>query len=244
MRKFWAGCVLLALATLGLSLPSSVAAEPEDLPDLLPLFVEGQAHFEIGMDDNENARALRFDTYILNAGSLPLEIRGLLADDPWRAHASQCVRFDGPACAEEHQAGTLRWFAPDWIERCFSFEGIARYELRELVDGEPDQRPDGLVAEREVSFALEDDIPWGEFNAGPPAYFYCAGFLRQGLSVGYVSTRAHDDRGQFLELGGRNGRFALIIRVDPHGHIKQASTSNDGLVIPIHVLGSRVEVLS
>jgi hypothetical protein len=120
----------------------------------------------------------------------------------------------------------------DYVEGCYAYEGGFTYELRRLVDGVPNWAPSAVVrTSGALAFAFEDDAQDEEQNQGEasvPAYPLClGGFVRQGLSPGWLDVRYEDERQQFLVLDNLTGTFALVVRVNPEGAIHETTLADN-----------------
>jgi hypothetical protein len=196
-------------------------------------------------------RGLHFSTFLINGGSFPLEIKGTLReDDPANARAEQCVAFtDAGVCEAFQPAGSLHFYPLDYTpedplfpENCYSLEGIVRYELRAIAGGAPDMSPGGLKTQNVADHSLEDEQPSGDHDTEGvlPTYSTCAGFVRQGISPGYMERRFPDDRGQYLDLAGRHGDFALVMVADPFDRIHESNEQDNITYRLIRVINDTV----
>ena len=253
-RVAW--CVGVMTLSVLLHVGVSVAEPADQLPDLrpyLPLGALGDV-IDIVEDDFEapSGRALRFESYVHNAGSMPLVIQGRERQGTGvrTRRALQCLP-DGSqlgivGCPIERDAGALQLYEMVDLfdpERCFSFENLVLYELRAVLDGEPDFRPEGLIASTDAAFPLEDDVSWAGASTTTTQHPSCLGWQRQGLTPGFMTRRHLEQRGQYLDIAGRNGTFALVMNVDPLDRLAESDETNNTTWLIVRISGLNVEVI-
>lgn len=240
--------VVLALALLA---PGSVAsAGPDQLPNLRP-----RRPFEIHVNLADGTSyynpiyALRFSTAVANPSGHDFDLLGVPnpSGDPLNAtaQAEQCVKWLGDVCLSRQTVGTFAWHA---AHGHMHFDDFAMYELRGLdTSGQPDMSAEGLVAGGEkVSFCLED-VARSEETAGDGnrVYATCSGFS-QGISAGWADVYSWWLPGQQILLEGvPDGRYALVITVDPLGQLLESDISDNVSYALIELLedGTKVKVL-
>jgi hypothetical protein len=68
--------------------------------------------------------------------------------------------------------------------------------------------------------------------------------LRQGISIGYGDDYVPRLEGQWIDVTGvRDGRYVLVHRADPDGHIVQRTRANDASSALVELRGRTVRVL-
>lgn len=231
---------VLALASLALMV-SAAAGAPATLPDLKPLPPDDLV---VAIPDQleQGERALRFTVTTMNVGNYALELLGIPTADPMRATAMQCMSWLTRVCTERRASGELAFHEE---HSHWHFEGYALYELRTLVGDDPDMGPDGLVAGGEkVSFCLQDGDAASERPPGdaPRIYRGCWGLL-QGISPGWADTYDYVLPGQQIVIDAvPDGRYALVVTIDPEGRLAETLRSNNVAVRRLEIFrgGSKV----
>lgn len=234
--------VPLAVALLGAGFlfPGPAGAQVDMLPNLVALPAENIHVGATDYPDEEGPRALRFATSTANHGDHPLELYGSV-QTPYSAAAQQCVNFvDRGLCLERRDVGGFV-FHP--AHGHWHFEDYALYELRTLKrNGKPNMKPSGLAAPgRKVSFCLIDveENAGGSGSSSPPGPFYtgCLGVF-QGISPGWADVYHSELEGQQIPLlGVRDGRYALVITIDPFGQLAETTRADNRSFVKIRITG-------
>lgn len=234
-------------ATLVLcALLAPVAAPAESHEPLLPnLKPAVPAQLSIGLPDDEEQgqRALRFAVSVMNLGRRPLDLLGVLpAEDPNHFVAHQCVTWMQRVCTERRPVGAFVFHEG---HNHWHLEDFARYELRRVVDGEPDMSEAGLAAGGDkVSFCLMDSEASEEAGAASWPQFYerCLGVL-QGISPGWQDRYdAYLPGQQIIVDGVPDGGYALVVTVDPVGVLVEATKADNVVVLMVELLHGGSEV--
>lgn len=222
--------VLFVVAALG---PAPGFGAEDTLPNLRPL-----PAFDVRVttaDRNTTPRrlALRFSVSNLNDSAVPFELLGAPPRDTTRTAASQCVRFAGRACIEHREAGDFV-FHPSHGH--WHLNDYARYDLRALTpEGAPDMRPEGLVATGgKVSFCLidyarpRDARPVTEDPFDSTGFYHACIGLFQGISPGWADIYEYPLEGQQIVIDGvPDGRYAIVVTVDPDGRLHESDRSDN-----------------
>lgn len=197
---------------------------PSTLPNLVPevhdLFV-----YPLGGGPDV---ALYFDTRAQNFDQVPLDI---VVDDltaPETSTYSQCVAWAGLVCAARR---TVDGFAWDPATATGRFVPFSTAELRRLdAAGGVDYSPAGLVDTVDRSLAcFRDNAKVGD--GGLPAPLYPALYQlcppgRQGVTPGWTAAYDPMERSEQFPVGHLpDGRYAIVARIDPAGHVLE---SDDG----------------
>ena len=171
---------------------------------------------------------LYFDTRAQNFGDVPLDI---VVDDltaPEASTVSQCVAWTGLACAARR---TVDGFAWDPATSTARFVHFSTAELRHLdASGAVDYSPAGLIDTIDRSLScFRDNAKVG--GGGLPAPLYPALYqlcppARQGVTPGWTAAYDPIDRSEQFPVGHlSDGRYAIVARIDPAGHVLE---SDDG----------------
>lgn len=203
-------------------------------------------------------RALRFTVATVNRGEYRLDILGLPQPGGAGLTAWQCVRWvlASPVvsvCAERVEAGRIVWH-PEHSH--WHFEDFARYELRDLVDGEPDMTPGGLVAGgNKVSFCLQDTDREDPASINDPLHWLppaetfvsqlCPG-VHQGISPGWRDVYSSSLWGQQVPIDGvADGVYALVVRLNPQRRLAETTSDDDVAVLVVRLSdgGQQVKVV-
>jgi hypothetical protein len=223
---------LAAILSMG-AVPSP--AQEAQVPNLVPWPTDA-----VFIGAESGARVLMVELVVENIGSHPLSLRGELRTDGG-ADAFQCVGWDGALCSSWVPAGAMIFRRQTG---CWALEQLAGYELRRLVDGLPDMSVDGLVASKVPSNGYRDAVRDGE---GPgdevPNYPVCVGFLRQGLSPGWMARFEGDEEGHAIPLGNvADGAYALVVEIDPGGLIVETDESDNTTWSIVEIAGDEVTI--
>ncbi|HVF52255.1 MAG TPA: lysyl oxidase family protein [Actinomycetota bacterium] len=244
---------VLVLASVAIFLPSSAvgrvlpdrqrpAPVQEQFPNLVPL---PAGDLEVGHDDDEALRAIRFSVSIWNAGDYSFDVLGRPeAADPFgEAEAEQCVAWATPrTCLQRKSVGSLVYHQE---HDHYHFEDFALYELRKFrSNGSVNMSPKGLVSSSEkVSFCLVDierrDGSDPTYTAPWPLYFGCyTGLGQQGISPGWVDVYPSSLPGQFVPIEGvPDGRYAIVLHTDPGGKVFESNDDDNVSVVGIELAG-------
>ncbi|HVF75450.1 MAG TPA: lysyl oxidase family protein [Acidimicrobiales bacterium] len=216
--------------------PGDPFAPQRTYPDLSPNVTEVEAYPPVlGYDEATQTftygpNDLYFDTHARNLGSVPLD---LVADDPSNVNGSsvsQCVSWTtNLGCRERVTVGGFVWHD---IHTHFHFEDFASYELRRLRrNGTVDYRQRGLIATSEkVSFCLLDSIRIRDDSSPVLRYTSCT-HAQEGISPGWADIYGSNLEGQSVSLAGvSDGRYALVINMNPGGHVLETDATNNRVV--------------
>lgn len=245
-RAFACLAVAAAGPALGLA-PSAQAVDGEALVDAPNLVALPPDDVSVGLsndmrlpwDTSAPRLVLKFATTVANRASRPLDLRGTpapSAQHPAALVAGQCVAWSPlGACTRRETIGALDWHQ---AHLHWHFERFALHELRRLDGrGMPDVSPEGLVVSgAKASFCLEDvEEDGASEEPSPSLYRGCPG-VRQGISPGWTDRYGSLTPGQELELDGvPDGRYALVVVVDPDQLIRESSRSDNTAWVVIEV---------
>jgi hypothetical protein len=206
----------------------------DQLPNLVPL---KPTDIHVGTADDGSGDALRFTVSTANRGKYALDLTGIPnAGYPDTTDAYQCVMWvTDRVCQERRAVGTFRFHD---VHTHYHFEDYASYELRRIVNGEPDMSPAGLVAPGvKASFCLIDydpDQPSDNpvYQQPHPLYLTCTGSFGvgvQGISPGWKDTYSAGLAGQQIELEGvpRGQTYALVITADPTNRLWEMNETDN-----------------
>lgn len=252
-RTVRTGVAVLALALSMLTqAPAARAATlgPDQLPNLVPLSAR---ELSIGLADGSSVfdptYAIRFSTSMANRGEYAFDLIGIPKDvERQRASAMQCVYFQVSQCVERREVGELVWHSGD--HNHYHLEDFALYELRRLLeDGTPDWSEEGLVGGGDkVSFCVvnyERDPGSGSAASGNPMYSAATCQLyTQGISPGWMDTYGSYLSGQQIVLTDAitDGRYALLITVNPAGRIAESNLDDNQSVRKVEVYSNRTRI--
>lgn len=243
MRRIIAS--LLAVLVLMLA-PGARAADPQ-LPNLKPF---PALDVRVGTSDERPVkRVLRFSTSALNDSAFSLDLLGATPRDADHTRVEQCIAFTGRACTDRRDVGNFVFHA---AHGHWHFEDYAVYELRALdADGNVDLSEGGLVAGgQKVSFCL---IDYQRPRAPRPVtedpfdttgfYNGCTG-LFQGISPGWADIYEYYLKGQQILLDGvADGRYAIVITVNPMHTLLETDLTDNVSVRKIELRGAAVVLL-
>lgn len=216
-------------------------------PDLVPNVTDVSIYTEVQYDPEtetffDGPRKLAFDTYSENHGVAALE---LTADDPQNIAAStvsQCISWRADhVCREQVRVGGFAWHEE---HTHFHYQDFADYELRRLTrHGTVDYSTRGLVAVSEkVSFCLMDSTAARD-DASPVRYYNVCNPARQGISAGYADVYTSDLEGQQFDVSGiTDGKYALIVTMDPANSLFESNDGNNRVVVTLQVANGATEV--
>jgi hypothetical protein len=249
MRKVRMLAVIAAM--MAVAMPTVArGADEEMLPNLQPL---PAFQVNVGRADwgtSVRGLAIRFSVSTYNDSAYALDLLGAPPRDAERTIANQCVRWAGRACLERREAGDFVFHAEHGH---WHLEDYALYELRRLLpNDEPDMSPTGLAASGgKVSFCLIDYARPGP--ARPVTedpfdqtgfYLACQGGL-QGISPGWSDIYgAHLAGQQIVHDGVPDGRYAIVVTVDPDGRLFESDRTDNVSVQRIEVLGNGSSVIA
>lgn len=213
--------------------PPARAADAE-LPDLQPqkppyvdlAFTYAPTLGVFYFGEPQEPRLLRFTTVATNVGPRPVDLIGVPSEDPLSLVGHQCVRWTGPVCSDREAVGALRWHGE---HRHWHFNDFAVYELRRLTpSGDVDRSPEGLIGDStKASFCLEDTERATDEASPVPAYRGCSGVV-QGISPDWSDVYLATTPGQQIVLDGvTDGRYGLVVRVDPLNRLIERDEQNN-----------------
>ncbi|MGH3118756.1 MAG: lysyl oxidase family protein [Gaiellales bacterium] len=232
---------------LALSNPGAASVTPAgELPNLVPL-----PAFDIAIEAQSpgGTPALHFAAATANKGDFALDLLGKPGGSTETAPVDQCVAWAADrVCEAREMVGEFVWH-PDHGH--YHFEKFAQYELRRFRrSGAVDMRPGGLVATSgKVSYCVIDveqdrdaDSPVYEFPH--PLYYSCySPFGFQGISPGWRDIYSAGTPGQEFPLEALSaGRFAIVIRSNPAGILKESSLVDNVSVTGIEISHGLAEV--
>jgi Lysyl oxidase len=243
--------LLLAAAAVTVVLPQASASgmRADELPNLVPL-----PAFDIAIESASPSEplALRFAAATANKGDFALDLLGRPGGASTEsAPVDQCVSWAADRTCEAREiVGEFVWH-PDHGH--YHFEDFAAYELRKFRrNGTVDMRPKGLVATSgKVSYCVIDveqdrDADSPVYELPHPLYYSCySPFGFQGISPGWRDVYSSGTPGQEFPLEVlRQGRFAIVIRSNPGGILKETSHADNFSVAGIEISAdlSAVEV--
>jgi hypothetical protein len=180
---------------------------------------------------------LNFDTWAQNLGTVPIDLQ---ADDPSNlagSTVSQCVSWTTDfVCRQRQPVGGFVWHE---AHLHYHFNDFASYELRRLLpDGTADYSDAGLLASSpKVSFCLEDSTQVDP-NAFPVGRYDTCNPDQEGISPGWSDIYPSGIEGQTLPLSGlSNGQYALVITLNPAGHVYETKYDNNRVTAIIDIEG-------
>jgi hypothetical protein len=237
---------LLIVVGLLFAVPQHARAV-ESLPNLVP-----RAPFNLVVaqaDGSASQKAIRLSTTTENIGAGHLELLGIPPLGLDETAAMQCVEWDNRVCQRRDQVGTFEFHAE---HQHWHFNDYARYDLRALLpNGLPDMTEAGLLRSGgKISFCLldtersekrdpEPDDPFGDAGF----YHGCTGLI-QGISRGWADTYGSYLVGQQIVLDGlANGRYALMITVNPLQILRESSYTDNVSHAVIDLNGDDVRVV-
>lgn len=240
-----AGLCWTAIAMCALPFSAARADADMGLPNLRPI---GPIHVGVGPNADGPGNVLEIVTRVENLGPAPLELRAGqpgLDSNMDSMKAEQCVAWQGVACTEWAPAGNL---VPVEFD-CWSLDSAMRYELRLFgPDGQP--RDDGILQSASAARFFRDDSPDSDHpaneNVSISSYKACLGFVRQGLSAGWVAVWTGDLPGQTLSLDGvADGLYALVVTADPSGALREADKADNSILVKVRIFGggTKAEVI-
>lgn len=179
----------------------------------------------------EGPPTLYFDTWAMNLGTVPVQLKFGGLESPETAIAEQCISWrsaENHLCREFVPVGGFSWHQE---HAHFHFNEFAAYELRRLrPNGRVDYSAKGLVSTNEkVSFCLIDSRRLRDDASSTGFYSTCTPTI-EGISPGYADIYNSELAGQQLSLEGLvDGRYALVIKMDYLDHIHE--TNDDDNVV-------------
>jgi hypothetical protein len=180
---------------------------------------------------------LYFDMSVHNRGAVSLE---LAVDDaqPTAPTVSQCVSWRTMYLCNRHSVlppGSVGWNAGSQM---LEFRQFARFEVRRFgADGQVDYTDDGLVAWRDRSVLCVMD---SQAMHGRPAhvrgYETCMD-RQQGIRPGWSDIHDMSETGQnvVLPMDIADGRYALIVAVNPARHLREADFADNRFVTTVEL---------
>jgi hypothetical protein len=215
-----------------------------DLPDLVPdlgnVWVD---YTQVGFDGKTYSfgpSVLSFDVMTENLGRAPMNVH---ADDPTRTGEprwSQCTAWTVDLlCRHRSEVQGVSW---DQEHNHYRFEDFARYELRRLdAEKKPDFGDGGLLASRRKAAECFRDRTKVRDDALPApryAFYGVCDPVESGISPGWTDEAEAATANQDVPLDGiGDGRYALVVTIDPEHHFSEASTTNNRLVAIVEIAG-------
>lgn len=239
MRGIVAFAALVALCA-----PARADLAVEGLPDLVPdmggIWVDytwidyGPQGYVFG------PAVLSFDLISQNFGQFSMD---LLADDPADlpgSVVSQCTAWTAEfLCGQRSPVAGVTWNEAD---KRYRFSGYAFYELRRINDdGTADFTADGLLATRaKPAGCLRDDLKVHDEARPVPRYavYGVCNPVESGITPGWSTVFAAQTYEQDVPLDGiDDGRYALVITLNPEGYLLEESRANNRLLVIIDIEG-------
>jgi hypothetical protein len=225
------GCVPAATSELrepGITLPNIT-------PDVRTVAIGPRFVFdEETMTYVEDGRELRFDGWVQNTGTVPLE---LVADDPNNpTTATQCIRWTNRVCREYREVGEYAWHDE---HSHFHFQDFADYRLRRLApDGRPDYSDEGVLRVSEkVSYCLVDSALADITKPSAPFYLSCGPTL-QGVSAGWADVYGTTMDGQSFPIDGLpDGHYALVVAMDYGNRLLETDDTDNVVELTVEISG-------
>ena len=221
--------VIAALAIAASALSPAAGHGRDEAPNLVPL---PAFDVVVGRADHGRGPALRFSVSVANRGDVAFDLFGSPEADG-SARALQCTDWIEKVCTARSDVGAFQWHRDHGH---FHLQDFAEYELRRVDrGGRPVPGRGGLVATSgKVSFCIFDterDRP----SEGPaddvpnPLYSSCTmGTGTQGISPGWRDTYGFLLPGQqFLLDDVRDGRYAVVVHLDPENRFFQSTPEDD-----------------
>lgn len=212
--------------------------EPElTYPDIAPDVRETTVRAIFEFDESGaivERRRLFFDTWAQNLGDVALDLTSDDASNLENPRVSQCISWNGMLCRERKPVGG---FEVHPGHGHFHFEDFASYELRYLLpDGTPDFSPAGLIsASDKVSYCLVD-IERLHDDADRTGTYATCNAHREGISAGWADVYHADLEGQSLLIEGLpDGRYGLVISMNPVRHLAETTYSNNRVVVTLEI---------
>ncbi|HEX2040775.1 MAG TPA: lysyl oxidase family protein [Acidimicrobiales bacterium] len=244
-------CLLFGAAALLLLCNAAVsAAEPLDpvasLPNMVPDVGKMSIEHPFVRDEATGTfvpgpPALFFDTQARNLGTVPLQLTLEDLDDPDALTLAQCVSWRlGRICHESRSAAGFTFHA----DHKHFHHDFAVYELRRLLrSGKVDYSSQGLVAAAEkVSWCMADSARVSDDALLAPVYVKCESTV-QGVSPGWAAVHSPDGIDQQLSLAGlTDGRYALVIDLDPGDAILETDDTDNLVEITLELSGGVTQV--
>ncbi len=205
------------------------------LPDLRTLVPSG---LRITHSSSNGSTLLKLTNSVWNGGYGPLDLIGIV--DPGsdtQSVVQRILRDDGEY--SEESIGELI-FHPG--HNHWHLDSFAVYELWTL---QPNGTLDQVVATSgKVSYCLRDIRRSSEAERIDQAGFTSCSPVRQGLSVGWTDVYQYYLAGQSIDITGlEDGTYALMSTADPHNLIWESDETNNGVVIYLEILGTKVTVI-
>ena len=182
------------------------------------------------VEHTPNGRTLlRMDNYLVNVGPGRLRIRGR-RNGAYTMEGLQVIDRRGGRKAVTYRIGAaLTWKYVDARRGNFwKFHNAARFELW-ATDGRGHRTRDVKDGPK-LDYCLRDlfkrrtgaAVPAGP-RFGPCSQHLSAGTVTLGISVGWADGYPADYPGNWIDVTGRRGCFAVVQRADPLNHIMEAS---------------------
>jgi len=205
------------------------------LPDLRTL---APSELRIAYSSREEITLLRLTNSVWNAGYGPLVLMGTVEAGSETQNLVQRISRDDGEYVEESigefvfHAGHNHWH----------LDGFSVYDLWSL---QPNMTLDQVVASSgKVGYCLRDIRTSPEAVRIDRAVFTSCSRVRQGLSVGWTDVYQYYLPGQSIDITGlEDGTYALMSTADPYNLIRESDETNNGVVIYLEILGTKVTVI-
>jgi hypothetical protein len=169
-----------------------------------------------------SAGVLFFTTTSWNSGNGPLElIAGQVDSRAKKQKVYQRVYYND-GTYYDHLAGDFVWHK---LHNHFHFEQYALYTLQPVDAPGASQR-----TSQKTTFCVTDSTPIDTNLTGAPssAVYSTCGNIKQGMSVGWADIYGSFLAGQSINVTGLpDGRYNLIIEVDPQTHLLEVTNSDN-----------------
>jgi len=166
---------------------------------------------------------LFFNTTSWNNGNGPLElIAGQIDTRAKKQKVYQRIYYDD-GTYYDHLAGDFVWHK---LHNHFHFEQYALYTLQLASSPTTSQR----TSQKTTFCVMDTDLIDENHTLGGPtsAVYSTCGNLKQGMSVGWGDTYGSYLAGQYIDVNGLpDGRYNLIIEVDPQTHLLEVTNSDN-----------------
>ena len=183
---------------------------------------------------------LSFNTTSWNNGNGPLEL--IAGQIDFRAKKQKVYQriYYSDGTFYDHLAGDFIWHK---LHNHFHFEQYALYTLQPVDAPGASQR-----TSQKTTFCVMDTTAIDTNLTGAPssAVYATCGNVKQGMSVGWADTYGSWLAGQSIDVSGLpNGRYNLIIEVDPQTHLLEVTDSDNVscVVLDLSISTSSVSVV-
>lgn len=229
------GCPSVLVGEAGDVMSPSIAL-PDLVPDVQEVNVEYD-HVALGPHGEWifGTPFLNFDTRAQNLGRVPVDLQTQDLSNLGESAVGQCVSWTtNLVCRERRPVGGLSWHNEHLH---YHFNEFAAYELRRVqADGGPDMSAGGLIASSpKVSFCLVDSARVQETASPVPRYTSCQ-MAEEGISPGYTDIYGAGIEGQQFSLAGlSNGRYALVLWLNPAARLLETNPTNNRVIAIVEI---------